>query len=65
MRTCLIAAVVLAALPASAHAASPGAAGIGDRLFPKLGNGGYDVRNYDLTLGYAPATGSRPVRRQS
>ena len=27
-----------------------GADGIGDRLFPDLGNGGYDVSHYDLTL---------------
>ncbi|MFE6778097.1 M1 family metallopeptidase [Streptomyces sp. NPDC057702] len=32
----------------------PGAAGLGDRLFPGLGNGGYDVTHYDLALDYAP-----------
>ena len=44
----------LAAMPASASAAkpTPGSAGIGDRLYPTLGNGGYDVRNYDLSLRY-------------
>jgi aminopeptidase N len=31
---------------------TPGSAGLGDRLFPTLGNGGYDVRNYDLRLTY-------------
>ncbi len=61
MRPLLIAAAVLAALPASAHAASPGAAGIGDRLFPKLGNGGYDVRNYDVALNYATAAPSQGI----
>src|ERR1700754_3310176 len=61
MRPLLIAAAVLAALPASAHAASPGAAGIGDRLFPKLGNGGYDVRHYDLALTYATAAPSQGI----
>ncbi|MEU9011179.1 M1 family metallopeptidase [Streptomyces sp. NPDC048479] len=35
----------------------PGAAGTGDPLFPKLGNGGYDVQHYALTLGYDPKTG--------
>ncbi|MEC4016847.1 M1 family metallopeptidase [Streptomyces sp. H27-D2] len=30
----------------------PGAAGVGDPLFPKLGNGGFDVRHYDLGLDY-------------
>src|SRR5689334_5233434 len=32
--------------------ASPGAAGIGDRLYPLLGNGGYDVQDYDLRIRY-------------
>jgi aminopeptidase N len=41
-------------VPASGAAArpSPGAAGLGDRLYPLLGNGGYDVQNYDLSLRY-------------
>ena len=43
-----------AAAPASA-APSPGAAGLGDRLNPGLGNGGYDVHHYDLDLRYATA----------
>ncbi|WP_374684349.1 M1 family metallopeptidase [Streptomyces sp. ODS05-4] len=33
-----------------------GAAGVGDPYFPELGNGGYNVRHYDLTLAYDPAT---------
>ncbi|MER6916356.1 M1 family metallopeptidase [Streptomyces sp. NPDC000594] len=33
----------------------PGGAGVGDRLFPRLGNGGYDVRHYRLNLAYDPA----------
>ncbi|MFF5532496.1 M1 family metallopeptidase [Streptomyces cinerochromogenes] len=37
-------------------AGKPGAAGVGDRLFPALGNGGYDVLHYGLTLDYAPVT---------
>ena len=60
----LVSAIALAlAAPASAHAfdrPSPGSAGIGDRLFPTLGNGGYDVQHYDLDLRYAtsaPAQG--------
>ncbi|MET4924854.1 M1 family metallopeptidase [Streptomyces sp. PSRA5] len=36
---------------------TPGAAGLGDPYFPHLGNGGYDVTHYGLTLDYAPATG--------
>ncbi|QNT97707.1 metallopeptidase [Streptomyces griseofuscus] len=39
-----------------AAAAKPGAAGVGDRLFPTLGNGGYDVTHYGLTLDYTPET---------
>ncbi|MET9804755.1 M1 family metallopeptidase [Streptomyces sp. NPDC006368] len=36
---------------------TPGAAGLRDPYFPRLGNGGYDVRHYALTLDYEPATG--------
>ncbi|MEU7134058.1 M1 family metallopeptidase [Streptomyces sp. NPDC046261] len=32
----------------------PGAAGAHDELFPRLGNGGYDVGHYGLTLDYEP-----------
>jgi aminopeptidase N len=34
---------------------SPGAPGIGDPLFPTLGNGGYLVEHYDLRLRYETA----------
>ena len=40
------------AAPAAPARATPGGAGIGDRLFPLLGNGGYDVRSYDVHLTY-------------
>ncbi|RDG38609.1 M1 family peptidase [Streptomyces corynorhini] len=41
-----------------ANPADPvGASGLGDPYFPRLGNGGYDVRHYGLTLDYTPATG--------
>jgi hypothetical protein len=33
---------------------SPGARNVGDRLFPTVGNGGYDVEHYDLALEYQP-----------
>ncbi|HEX8863378.1 MAG TPA: M1 family metallopeptidase [Actinomycetes bacterium] len=48
----------VAQLQAAALAApgEPGAAGVGDPYFPLLGNGGYDVRHYDLTFSYDPAT---------
>jgi aminopeptidase N len=35
---------------------APGSDGLGDRYYPKAGNGGYDVQNYDLDLTYDPAT---------
>jgi aminopeptidase N len=40
-----------------AGAARPaqGSAGVGDRLFPALGNGGYDVRHYAIGLRYGGA----------
>lgn len=34
-----------------------GAPGVGDPLFPKLGNGGYDVNHYSLDLDYDVAHG--------
>lgn len=35
---------------------TPGAPGIGDAYYPTYGNGGYDVRHYDLDVAYDPAT---------
>ena len=60
----LLVVLFVLALAAPAHAAggaSPGAAGIGDRLFPGLGNGGYDVLHYDLDLRYATSAPSQPI----
>ena len=37
---------------------SPGAPGAGDPYFPLDGNGGYDVRHYDLAFKFDPATGA-------
>ena len=54
-RVSMLAAMFVLALAAPAAAAggpSPGAPGIGDRLFPTLGNGGYDVQHYDVDLTY-------------
>jgi Peptidase M1 N-terminal domain len=34
----------------------PGAPGLGDTYYPTYGNGGYDVRHYDLDVTYDPAT---------
>ncbi|MEU5402825.1 M1 family metallopeptidase [Streptomyces sp. NPDC005963] len=36
---------------------TPGGSGVRDPLFPRLGNGGYDVQHYALTLAYEPRTG--------
>src|SRR5690349_18517898 len=40
---------------------TPGAPDIGDRLFPGLGNGGYDVRHYTLDFDYATADAVQTV----
>ena len=58
-------AVAVAALLLTAPAADakghpsqcvPGAPGVGDEYYPTYGNGGYDVRHYDLEIEYDPAT---------
>ena len=54
-----LAVLALAAIgvPATAIAGKScraGAAGVGDRYFPGYGNGGYDVRSYDLHIAYNP-----------
>jgi hypothetical protein len=52
--------LLLAAGVASANGGhgqfGPGASGAGDPYFPLDGNGGYDVKHYDLDLTYDPAT---------
>ncbi|MET0769701.1 MAG: M1 family aminopeptidase [Solirubrobacteraceae bacterium] len=48
---CLCAALP-ATSPAKPPAFTPGAPGLGDEYFPLDGNGGYDVRHYDLDLAY-------------
>ncbi|MFI1018041.1 M1 family metallopeptidase [Streptomyces sp. NPDC020965] len=40
----------------SGSGSSAGAAGVRDPLFATLGNGGYDVRHYTLTLAYDPGS---------
>ncbi|MGI3784732.1 MAG: M1 family metallopeptidase [Janthinobacterium lividum] len=47
--------------PTPTRAPQPGAAGIGDPLYPNLGNGGYDARHYDLKLRYASAAPSQGI----
>ncbi len=47
--------LVSLALCSSASAQfTPGARTLGDRLFTAVGNGGYDVQHYDLTINYNP-----------
>src|SRR3954451_13874224 len=53
--------VLLTASPALANGPSPGAPGVGDRLFPTLGNGGYDVQHYDVDLRYATSAPSHSM----
>ena len=60
-RHVLIVVLALAAVAAPAQAASPGAADIGDPLFPGLGNGGYDVQHYHLDLRYATSAPTQPI----
>ncbi|GLI02562.1 M1 family metallopeptidase [Phytohabitans aurantiacus] len=49
--------VPLGAAPANAGGSfRPGAAGVGDPYFPGYGNGGYDVKHYDLDVHYQPST---------
>ncbi|MHC5260381.1 M1 family metallopeptidase [Streptomyces sp. UC4497] len=54
------AAVAVPLFGAPAHAAGfdprPGSDGVGDPLFPTLGNGGYQVDHYDLTFDFTPVT---------
>ncbi len=38
----------------SATAQQPGSDGLGDSLYPQLGNGGYDVQHYDIDLRFTP-----------
>ena len=50
-----------AAVAGRSAPATPGAAGIGDPLFPRLGNGGYDVLHYDLRLRYETSAPSQAL----
>ena len=48
--------VTASAAPGRASLFSPGAPGAGDPYFPDMGNGGYDVRHYDIRLTFNPTT---------
>jgi aminopeptidase N len=54
------AALAVGHVPAAANAPSPGSSGSGDSLVPQRGNGGYDVKHYDIDLRWAPR--SRTIR---
>jgi aminopeptidase N len=57
LAVCVSALAVTTAPAAASHdrAPSAGAVGIGDVLFPTLGNGGYDARHYSMALRYPTA----------
>ncbi|MFJ5838490.1 M1 family metallopeptidase [Streptomyces shenzhenensis] len=55
----LLAAAVSACLLSASAPATP--LGVGDRLFPYLGNPGYDVASYDLDLTY-PGSNDKPLK---
>ncbi|HEX6021566.1 MAG TPA: hypothetical protein VFZ00_06185, partial [Solirubrobacter sp.] len=54
--------LLAALLSTTLAAAAPGASSIGDPLFPGLGNGGYDVQHYTLSLRYPSAKPVQQVR---
>lgn len=57
LRACLAGASLACLLSCSGGAPSAGATGVGDRLFPTAGNGGYDATHYGLDLSYDPGSG--------
>ena len=50
----IMAAIIVLLSVSVAFAQQPGSAGLGDRLYPQLGNGGYDVEHYDIALRFRP-----------
>jgi aminopeptidase N len=59
LKATLLASAVSVCLVAAS--APPAPLGVGDRLFPDLGNPGYDVSSYDLSFTY-PGDNSKPLR---
>ncbi|MGX4689431.1 M1 family metallopeptidase [Streptomyces sp. JNUCC 63] len=59
LKATLLASAVSVCLVAAS--APPAPLGVGDRLFPYLGNPGYDVSSYDLSFTY-PGDNSKPLR---
>jgi hypothetical protein len=58
-------ALAMGAGSARAATFTPGSSGLGDPMFPNAGNGGYDVKNYDLALDYAPTANQLAAPRRS
>ncbi|WP_163510562.1 M1 family metallopeptidase [Fodinicola acaciae] len=54
LTTAMTSAAVLLAPVAVTAAPTPGAPGIGDPYYPTYGNGGYDVKSYDIGVRYQP-----------
>ncbi|WP_434591402.1 M1 family metallopeptidase [Streptomyces sp. A5-4] len=52
-----VALLLLTSCTSGGVSGEPGASGVRDPYFPKLGNGGYDVEHYGLTLDYDPKSG--------
>lgn len=40
----------------SGNPGNPGSQSLGDKLFPQIGNGGYDAKRYSIELNYDPAS---------
>ncbi|GAA2524291.1 M1 family aminopeptidase [Rarobacter incanus] len=57
----LAASLSLAAAPAQAVEPVAGPQTAGDALFPNVGNGGYDVKHYDISLAWTPGTVVSPT----
>ena len=57
----VMAALLLAGQASAGSKPKPGAPGLGDRLAPRLGNGGYDVTHYDLSLRYATSDPAQAI----
>lgn len=50
----VLAALVIMLTVGAVSGQQPGAEGLGDRLYPRLGNGGYDALHYDIDLHFRP-----------
>ncbi|MFF4351335.1 M1 family metallopeptidase [Streptomyces sp. NPDC001530] len=60
IKAALLASAVSVCLIAASAPNPAASVGVGDRLFPHLGNPGYDVKSYDLAFTY-PGTNSKPL----